>query len=198
MRRAARLIAAGGVVGFPTRCLYGLGADALNPVAIDRIFAIKRRCRKRPILVLIAHRRELAPLVQDIPDSALRLMQRFWPGQVTLVFAARGGLPPGLTAGSGRIGVRLAAHPVARALLSLLHRPLTATSANLSGHPGVARIESLDRKLTARLDLILDAGPLAGGAGSTVVDVTLQPPRILRQGCVAARLVAETVRPPAV
>lgn len=198
MRRAVQRIAAGGLVGFPTRCLYGIGADALNSAAVDRIFAVKHRSRKHPILVLIAHRRELDTLAQDVPDIADKLIQRFWPGQLTLVFQARGGLPPGLTAGSGKIGVRMAAHPVARTLVEQLDGPLTATSANLAGRPGVARIEDLDPEVAARLDLIIDAGPLAGGPGSTVVDVTVHPPMVLRQGCVAKRLVLETTRLPVI
>jgi len=187
IRRAVDIIASGGVIAFPTRGLYGLGADALNARSIEKIFAIKRRPRRAPILVLIERRRQLMPLVKRVPRAALALMDRFWPGRVTLVFEASAVVPEILTAGSGRIGIRMAGHPVARALVRQLKSPLTATSANLSGGPAVADVDHMPAELVAGLDLILDAGPLAGGPGSTVVDVSVQPPRLIREGIVPAR-----------
>ncbi len=187
IRRAVDVIASGGVIAFPTRGLYGLGADALNARSIEKIFAIKRRSRRAPILVLIERRDQLAPLVKTVPPAARALMDRFWPGRVTLVFEASDSVPENLTAGSGRIGIRMAGHPVARALVRELKSPLTATSANLSGAPAAADVDQMPAELAAGLDLILDAGPLAGGPGSTVVDVSVHPPRLIREGIVPAR-----------
>lgn len=183
---AADVIRQGGVVAFPTRCLYGLGADAFNREALERIVNLKRRSEQNPILVLIDSRKRLKSLVKHIPPVAEALMDAFWPGRATLVFEARHRVPDPLTAGTGKIGVRLAGHPAALALVKSFKGPLTGTSANLSGQPGCFRAQDLDPAITGRLDLILDAGTLAGGMGSTVVDVTQTPPQILREGVITA------------
>jgi len=184
--KAAAVVRSGGVIAFPTRCLYGLGADAFNAEAVARIFRIKQRSRRNPILILIDQTSRLEQLVSQISPAAGRLMEHFWPGRMTLVFKAREAVPPYLTAGSGKIGIRLPGHPVAAALVQALQTPLTGTSANLSGSPGCRRIEDLEFQIASRLDLILDAGALKGGRGSTVVDVTVDPPKILREGEVSA------------
>jgi L-threonylcarbamoyladenylate synthase len=183
--RAVAVMRQDGLVIFPTRGLYGLGADALNPRAVARIFGLKGRDRSKPLLVLIHERRALEGLVAEVSPLAQFLMDRFWPGGVTFVLPARAGLPPGLTSLQGRIGVRLTGHPVARALAAALDGPLTGTSANLSGAEGCAHVTDLDTAVCQAADLILDAGPLAGGPGSTVVDVTAGAARILRHGAVA-------------
>ncbi len=174
------------MVIFPTRCLYGLAVDASDPKAIDKIFQIKKRLHDKPILVLIPHRAAVAQLAEEIPATAEKIMQRFWPGQVTIVFQAKKNVPIGLTAGTGKIGIRQPGHPVAAALVKTLNRPITGTSANLSMQNGCARIETMDMTIQTSADLILDAGPLAGGQGSTVVDVTQNPPVIVREGVVPA------------
>ena len=183
---AARVIQPGGVVVFPTRCLYGLGTDAMNPNALERIIEIKQRPKDNPILVLIHSKKQLEMLVAKIPPSADVIMERFWPGKVTLVFDARDTLPGLLTARTGKIGVRLPGHPVAAAILQQIKVPITGTSANVSGCPGCNRLPDMDPQITGKVDLVLDAGPLQGGVGSTVVDVTVKPPRILREGQVTA------------
>lgn len=190
IRRAASAIHDGGVVVYPTSLLYGLGADALNPDAVDRVFAVKRRAATKPVSVLINSRRDLAGLAAEIPDAAHLLMERLWPGKVTLVFRAIAGLPDSLTAGTGKIGIRLPFHPAAKKLLEAAGVPVTATSANLSGGPGSASVGDMPEALLRAADLILDAGGLPGGAGSTVIDVTLRPPVILREGAVSASAVS--------
>jgi len=172
----ARAIINGGVVVFPTRGLYGLGADAFNEKAIDRIFKIKERSRKKPVLVLICKTGHLELLVKNITPLAQRIMSQFWPGRVTLVFDALDTLPPILTAGTGKIGVRMAGHPVAAALARAVDGPVTGTSANLAGEPGCMRIQDMDQAIIQAADLVLDAGPLKGGTGSTIVDVTGRSP----------------------
>jgi L-threonylcarbamoyladenylate synthase len=179
---ATAIIKKGGVIAFPTTCLYGLGADAFNPEAVARLYDIKQRSAQKPILILINHRTDLKRLVKHIPQAASRIMDHFWPGRVTLVFEALPAVPECLTAGTGKIGIRQPGHPIAAALVKTFLGPVTATSANLSGSPGCRQIADLDFGLARKLDLILDAGPLKGGSGSTVVDVTQDIPRILRVG----------------
>lgn len=170
----------------PTRCLYGLAVDAFNISAVDRIFKIKRRPVQKPLLVLIDKADQLNRLAGHVPATAFAIMGKFWPGNVTLVFEARKNLPSGLTAGSGKIGVRQPGQPVAMALAAAVQGPITGTSANLSGKAGCYHMADLDREISEQIDLALDAGPLKGGAGSTVVDVTGEHPRILREGGVSA------------
>ena len=187
IQEAAGVIREGGVIAFPTRCLYGLGADAFNPEAVERIFKIKQRPAEKPILILIDDPVRLKRLVTTVSGTATAIMDRFWPGRVTLVFDAREDVPDYLTAGTGKIGIRLAGHPVAAALAKAIQGPITGTSANVSGRPGCHQIEGLEPEVTEQLDLILDAGPLQGGRGSTVVDVTGEVPRVLREGVVSEK-----------
>ena len=187
VREAADVIQRGGAVGFPTRCLYGLGADALNSEAVNRIFELKQRPSGNPILVLIDHTSQLQPLVKRIPALASDLIDHYWPGRITLVFEAADMLPVNLTAGSGKIGIRMPGHAVARALVNAVKGPITGTSANLSGSPGCFRVNDLEPQVARGLDLILDAGDLKGGAGSTVVDVSEDEMQILREGEISAQ-----------
>ena len=178
---AARIIRDGGVVVFPTTTLYGLGADAFNAEAVNRIFHLKQRPANKAILVLIKDKDELGRLAAVIPPAATAIMKKFWPGKVSLVFQAKDGLSANLTAGTGKIGIRLPRLNIARQLVQATGCPITGTSANLSGSAGCFQVEDLDEKIVDGVDLILDAGPLRGGAGSTVVDVTGETPLILRQ-----------------
>jgi L-threonylcarbamoyladenylate synthase len=184
--RAVYILRQGGMVVVPTRHLYGLAVDALNPPAIDRVFAAKQRPLDQPLLILVAARDDVRKYAQAIDAKADTLMDAFWPGRLTVILDARPILPPSLTGGTGRVGIRLTGHPVCQALVRSLSRPLTATSANLSGQPGCSRIEDLHPAIAAAADLILDAGPLAPGIGSTVVDVQPAAVQVLREGAVTA------------
>jgi L-threonylcarbamoyladenylate synthase len=187
INEAARVIRNGGVIAFPTRYLYGLGSDAFNADAVDRVFGIKRRPDNKPLLVLIDKHYDLTRLVQNVPYAATRIMERFWPGAVTIVFRAKHILPTNLTAGTEKIGVRMPEHPVALALTTAVQGPITATSANITGDSGCSRVSDMDPLITDELDLIIDVGALKGGIGSTVVDVSSGSPKILRQGAVSER-----------
>jgi L-threonylcarbamoyladenylate synthase len=191
INKAAAIVKAGGVIAFPTRCLYGLGADAFNTEAVERIFKIKKRSLHNPILILIDQPDRLDRLVSEVSPAAARIMEHFWPGRITLVFRASEAVPQYLTAGTGKIGIRLPGHRVAAALVKALQTPLTGTSANLSGKPGCRRIEDLEFEIAGNLDLILDAGPLKGGPGSTVIDVTADKPQILRAGEISAAAIMD-------
>jgi len=185
--KAAGLIKKGGVVLFPTRCLYGLGADAFNPEAVDRIFRIKQRPYNKPVSVLIKDTKDLHILVKHIPSTAKCIMDYFWPGQITIVFEAKSTISRNLTGGTGKIGIRLPEHPVALSLVKKVNSPITGTSANISGKTGCSAISDLDVQIADKIDIMLDAGPLKGGTGSTVVDVTTSFPTILREGYVSAK-----------
>jgi L-threonylcarbamoyladenylate synthase len=185
--RATKAITTGGLVIFPTRGLYGLGADAFNPDAVKRIFRIKGRAPNKPLLVLISDPADVNRLASATSPATRHLMHCFWPGGVTFVLPAREELAVELTGGSKKIGVRRTAHPVAAALVQTFGAPLTGTSANISGAGGSARISQIDPALIDAVDLVLDCGALAGGPGSTVVDLSAAAPVILRQGSVEGR-----------
>lgn len=184
VRETVHRLQQGGMVVLPTRHLYGLGVDALNPSAVARVFATKRRPHDRPLLILVASRKALSRYARSVDARAALLMDAFWPGKLTIVIEARSTLPDALTGGTGRIGIRVPDHPVCRALLQEMDGALTATSANLSGQPGCRRIEDLPPEVAAAADLILDAGPLLPGIGSTVVDVRPEGVTVLREGAV--------------
>ncbi len=193
--QAARAISSGGLVVFPTRCLYGLAVDAFNVDAVQEVFRAKGRSPDNPVLILIRHPDDLGELVTAVPDTAVRLMKKIWPGGLTLVLPASRAVPTALTADSGKIGIRLPVHPVARALVAAVGRPITGTSANVSGQPGCSRIDSLAGEIYDAADLIIDAGRLAGGVGSTVVDVTREEPVILRRGAIPDDVIQKALSP---
>lgn len=186
IQKAAAIINSGGLIIFPTSGLYGIGADVFNPEAVARIFAVKGRPADKPLLALISHQDMLPMLARELPPMAEHLMQRFWPGQVTFVLDARAMLPAGLCSAEGKIGVRWVAHPVAAALVAAVGRPITGTSANLSGAEGCAAVDDIPDGISEGVDMLLNSGRLAGGPGSTVVDVTGEAPLILRPGAVSA------------
>jgi L-threonylcarbamoyladenylate synthase len=186
IHQAVDILQKGGLLVVPTRHLYGLGVDALNPQAVARVFAAKQRPLHQPLLILVASKTDVCNYARGIDGRATALMDTFWPGKVTIVLEARSILPMVLTGGTGRIGIRVPGHPVCRDIVGALSGPLTATSANLSGHPGCHRIEDLHPDIAAAADFVLDAGPLQPGLGSTVVDIRPSAVHILREGAVAA------------
>lgn len=191
---AGRIIRQGGVVIFPAKCLYGVAANALEPQAVEKVFNLKQRPKDMPILVLIKNSSALPELAQSIPEPAKRLIQAFWPGNLTLVFKAKKKVSSLLTAGTGKIGIRIPSHPVAKALADNLDCPITGTSANISGQPGCSRLKDLHPSILDSADLILDAGPVKGGTGSSIVDVTCSPPRVLREGEVSKEQIAKALQ----
>jgi len=184
---AVNVIKTGGIVAFPTSGLYGLGADALNRLAVERVYRVKQRDFGKPILVLIKDALDLKKVCTQVPELAIRMMAAFWPGRLTIILEARPELPDVLTGGTGKIGIRVPLHPVARALVTALDSPITGTSANLSGKKGCSSVSDLDPGLAEGLNLVLDAGQLEGGIGSTVVDVTLDPPLVVREGTISKK-----------
>jgi L-threonylcarbamoyladenylate synthase len=184
--RAAEVICGGGVVAYPTETVYGLGALAFHEAALEQIYGLKQRQRHKPLSILIEGRDELEGLVQTIPAKARALMARFWPGPLTLLFLAAAHLPSVLTGRGGKLGVRVSSHPLARELVRAVGAPITATSANRAGAPSCRTGEEVLSQLGGRLKFILDGGLTPGSEGSTIADVTVEPPKILRVGAIAA------------
>ncbi|MGH7354628.1 MAG: L-threonylcarbamoyladenylate synthase [Candidatus Rokuibacteriota bacterium] len=182
--RAVTVLRGGGLVAFPTETFYGLGAAALNAAATRRLLQAKGRPEGKPILVLVDGVAMVERITVTISAEARRLMARHWPGALTLVLKAATGLPDEITAGTGTIGVRLSPHPVALALVRELGEPVTAPSANRSGAPPPTTAAAVLAGIGDGLDLVLDGGATSGGEPSTVLDVTTDPPRVLRAGAV--------------
>jgi L-threonylcarbamoyladenylate synthase len=184
-REAASVLRAGGLVAFPTETFYGLGGAALDARAASRVLEAKGRVDGKPLLVLVDSIMMVATLAAEIPEPARDLMARHWPGALTLVLRAANGVPSAITAGTGTVGVRLPAHPLARGIVGALGAPVTAPSANLSGEAPPRTAAEVLAQLEGRIELVLDAGATAGGLPSTVLDVTVEPPRVIRQGVVS-------------
>ena len=174
-------LAAGALVVFPTETVYGLGADARSAAAVDRLVAVRGREEGKPILVLVADVEMAGAVVDDVPEGARRLARRFWPGPLTLVLPARGGLPAPLTAGTGTIGVRVPGHALAKELVARFGGPVTAPSANPPGAEPPCRLDLARSYFGERVTAYVDGGELTGGA-STVAALEGDRVRVLRAG----------------
>ena len=184
MERAGDAIRRGELVAFPTETVYGLGADAFNRQAVARIYEVKGRRTSNPLPVQIASIADVPKLAREVTGLARRLMEAFFPGPLTLVLHASPDLPEMVTAGTGKVGIRMPDHPVALALIREAGTPIVVPSANTSGHPPPTTAEEVLAYLSGKIELVLDAGPTRLKVVSTVVDVTETLPRILRQGSI--------------
>jgi len=182
LAEAAAVLRAGGVVAFPTETFYGLGAAAMDATAARRVITVKGRPDGKPLLVLVDSAAMVEVVAREIPPRARELMARYWPGPLTLVLPARPEVPDEVTAGSGTVGVRLSPHPVARGLVRALGAPVTAPSANRSGQPAPTTAAAVFADFRDRIELVLDGGVTTGGEPSTVLDATVDPPRVIRAG----------------
>jgi len=180
---AVRVIREKGVIIYPTETLYGLGANPFFPEAMKRIYAIKGREAAKPIPFLIKDQEMLASLVEAVPPVGRELMERYWPGPLTLILRAKKGLQMPLKGKDGTIGLRISSHPVARRIVEALDAPLTSTSANIAGAEDLLDGERMAQLFGNQVDLIIDAGKVPG-IGSTVIDLTVSPPRMVRQGMI--------------
>lgn len=180
--RCRDVIAAGGIIAYPTDTLYGLGVDPRNPAAIKRLFDVKGRSAGQPILLLLPDAGEVAHWAVNVSATAERLMRRYWPGPLTLVFKAGKDVSAELTAGTGTIGLRVPGNDASRSLLRTIGAALTGTSANRSGEPAARTAAEVMATLGDSLDLIIDGGPAAADKPSTVVDVSGGRPVLIRGG----------------
>jgi len=182
IREAANIIRVGGMVAFPTETVYGLGADALNPEAVMRIFEAKERPPDNPMIVHISSAEWIEQLAREVPEKVWELYARFWPGPLTMVLKASDIVPRVTTGGLDTVAIRMPRHRVALALIQESAVPIAAPSANLAGRPSPTTAEHVIDDLAGRINLILDAGPTNVGVESTVVDLTKEQPMILRPG----------------
>jgi L-threonylcarbamoyladenylate synthase len=191
---AGRILREGGVVAFPTETVYGLGADVFQPRAVAAIFEIKQRPSFDPLIVHVNDMAMLERVAAAVPAGAISLLERFWPGPLTLVLPKRAEVPELVTAGLSTVAVRMPSHPIARALIEAVGSPLAAPSANPFGRISPTRAEHVDRMLGHRVALILDGGATEHGIESTIV--TLEPrPALLRSGAIAVEEIESLIGP---
>ena len=180
----ASLLQSGRVIAFPTDTAYGLGADPFNEAAIDRIFRLKGRAETKPIL-LVVDSLAMAKSVSVPPRVFRETARQFWPGPLTMILRAAKSLPPKVTAGTNTIGLRWPVADCATKLLKHFKRPITATSANRSGLPSAITVEEVREQFDESLDALIDGGTLPSRGGSTLLDLTVEPPVLLREGPVS-------------
>jgi L-threonylcarbamoyladenylate synthase len=181
---AAKWIVNGGLVALPTDTLYGLAVDPFQPDAVCRVLAVKGRQAGHALPLMAADVEQITKSLGPLSRLGERLAGRFWPGPLTLLLPAPARLAREVAAGTGRVGVRVPASDVARAICRAARVPVTSTSANVSGQPATADPEDVERTLGKAVDLLIDAGPTPGGAPSTIVDVTEELPRLVRAGAI--------------
>lgn len=186
---AAQLIRDGELVGMPTETVYGLGANALDETAVRKIFAAKGRPADNPLIVHVSCLQEIPPLVKNIPESARRLMEAFWPGPMTLILPKSDAIPAVVSAGLDTVGIRLPRSEAARVLIRTAGRPIAAPSANRSGRPSPTTAQHVFEDMDGRIPLILDDGPSEVGVESSVIDATGEVPVILRPGGITPEMV---------
>lgn len=187
IQRAAALLRAGEVVAFPTETVYGLGADALNPAAVAKVFAAKDRPADHPLIVHLPLNADLSMWAREVPPVAEKLALAFWPGPLTLILPRQKRIPDIVTGGQDTVGLRVPDHPLARQLLAAFAGGIAAPSANRFGRISPTTAEHVRLELGDRVAMILDGGPCAVGIESTIVDVSRRIPRILRPGTITSR-----------
>ncbi len=184
IREAGRIIQAGGLVAFPTETVYGLGGDALNPASSRKIYEAKGRPSDNPLIVHIAHMEALPAIVQSVPEAAKKLAAAFWPGPLTMIMKKSEAVPGETTGGLDTVAVRMPSHRAALAFIEASGGYVAAPSANRSGRPSPTVAEYVVEDMDGRIDMILDGGDVELGLESTIVDLTVEPPVILRPGFV--------------
>ena len=190
---AAGLIRRGELVGIPTETVYGLGANGLNEVAVDRIYEAKGRPKDNPFILHIAEPKEMETICHSIPESAWALARRYWPGPLTMVLPVKDCVPKRTVAGLNTVGVRCPAHEATRTLIRLAGVPIAAPSANISGKPSTTTAEHVLHDMDGRIAAIIDGGPCAVGVESTIIDLTSDVPRLLRPGGITPEELLESL-----
>jgi L-threonylcarbamoyladenylate synthase len=193
LKSAASVIERGGLVVFPTETVYGLGANSLVDEAVKRIFEVKGRPSNMPLTYHLHSSSAAAPFINNVSEAGKKLMQSFLPGPLTLVFEKSSRVPDIIAGGGRKVGIRVPSHPLALEFLKALKVPLVATSANISGKPSSTSIEHIMKDLGEKVDLIIDAGDSPLGIESTVLDVTTDPPRLIRPGYITQEEIARVI-----
>ena len=193
LRTASKILRAGGLVAFPTETVYGLGGDALNPLASEKIYAAKGRPSDNPLIVHIADMDALYGIVRDVPEKATLLAEAFWPGPLTMIFEKNDKVPLQTTGGLESVAVRMPSHEVARALIRCSTGYIAAPSANTSGRPSPTKADHVVDDLNGRIEMIIDGGKVGIGLESTIVDFTEDIPTILRPGYITQEMLASVI-----
>ena len=190
LKQAVELLKDGGVVAFPTDTVYGVGVDPLQPQAVRKLYRIKGRPDNKPIAILVGSIEDVELVAQTPSKTFSRLVDRFWPGGLTLILEARD-LPPEITAAGSTVGVRMPNHPLTLELLREFGGPIATTSANISGEDPAISASEVDAQLGDRVNLIVDGGDTITKVASTVLDLSASPPRILRHGGISEQMLME-------
>ena len=190
---AAELIRRGDLVGIPTETVYGLGANALDEVAVDKIYEAKGRPKDNPFILHIAEPKDMETICHSIPETAWRLAERYWPGPLTMILPVKDMVPKRTVAGLDTVGVRCPAHEATRTLIRLSGVPIAAPSANLSGKPSTTTAGHVLHDLDGKIAAIIDGGPCAVGVESTIIDLTTDIPRLLRPGGITPEELTESL-----
>lgn len=193
IEQAAAIIKSGGLVAFPTETVYGLGADAMNAAAVQKIFEAKGRPADNPLIVHVGNRDDVERVADEVSEKTWRLIERFWPGPLTLVLKRKPELPASVSAGLPSVAVRMPRNNIALELIRKAGTPLAAPSANRSGRPSGTFAAHVARDLEGRIDMILDGGATNIGIESAVLDMTTDPPMILRPGWITEETLADAV-----
>ena len=193
MREAGNVIKAGGLVAFPTETVYGLGGDALNPHSSEKIYSAKGRPSDNPLIVHIANMKDLDAIVREVPESAVKLAERFWPGPLTMILYKSKLVPYETTGGLDTVAVRMPVHRVAQELIRAAGGYVAAPSANLSGRPSPTVAKYVIEDMDGRIDMIIDGGDVEIGLESTIVDLTAEKPTILRPGYITRQMLEDVL-----
>lgn len=193
LEEAGKILQKGGLVAFPTETVYGLGGDALNPTSSQKIYAAKGRPSDNPLIVHICKMEDIGLLVEEVPESAKRLAEKFWPGPLTIIMRKSEKVPYETTGGLNTVAVRMPDNPIALALIKAAGGYVAAPSANLSGRPSPTLAKYVMEDMDGRIDMILDGGALGIGLESTIVDLTGDVPEILRPGYVTKEMLEEVL-----
>ena len=195
IEEAGRIIRKGGLVAFPTETVYGLGGDALNPESSKKIYAAKGRPSDNPLIVHIADKKDLYRIVREVPEKAKKLMEAFWPGPLTMIFYKNELVPQATTGGLDTVAVRMPSDRIAAAFIRAAGGFVAAPSANVSGRPSTTTAAHVEEDLSGRIEMILDGGQAVIGLESTIVDMSVEPPVILRPGAVTEEMMEAVIGP---
>ena len=187
VKKAVLILRKGGIVAFPTDTVYGLGADIYNDDAVKKIFLAKRRPVNMPLPILIDSISQLSELVLEQPDFSKILVEKFWPGGLTIIFRKSPTFQSMALSGGDKVGIRLPDHELVRLIIRELGRPIAGTSANLHGREAILTANKVAEEFGRQVDYIIDGGLCPGGQESTIVDITVKPPAIVRQGIIPTK-----------
>jgi len=192
-KRIRDIFKKGGIIAYPTETFYGLGVDPFNESAVNKLFKLKGRDPDKPVSILIKDKKMLLEVVEEIPPAAEKLIKKFWPGPLTIIFKAKKTVPSAITGNTGKIAVRISGNPITQKLLEIIDSPITTSSANPSGKKSPVTAKEVKGYFGDKIDLIIDGGLLFGKLGSTIVDATERELKVIREGEIPVQTVFEAI-----